>query len=51
MNDTVTVIIAILIAILTLSVIHKHVELKVQIRDLINVTLRATKNDEKEESP
>ncbi|MDC0764934.1 hypothetical protein POF51_29875 [Brevibacillus sp. AG] len=51
MNETVTIIIAVLFTILTLTVIHKHIELKVQVRDLIKVTLRANKNEEKEEPP
>lgn len=50
MNEPVTVV-AVLISILTLSIIYKHVELTVQIRDMVNFKLRANKIDEKEEEP
>lgn len=48
MNEIITII-AVLISILALSVIYKHIELTVQIRDMVNVTLRANKSNEKEE--
>ena len=53
MNETTITIIAGLIAVLAICIIYRHVSLTIQIRDLVNVSLQANKEQEspkKEES-
>ncbi|GAA4719515.1 hypothetical protein [Brevibacillus fulvus] len=45
MNETVVTIIAILIGTLSLVFVYKQIELKVQIKDILNVTLKANKTN------
>ncbi|CAM5780338.1 MULTISPECIES: hypothetical protein [Brevibacillus] len=53
MNETTITIIAGLVAVLAICIIYRHVSLTIQIRDIVNVSLQANKEQEsqkKEES-
>ncbi|CAM3680702.1 MULTISPECIES: hypothetical protein [Brevibacillus] len=53
MNETTITIIAGLIAVLAICIIYRHVSLTIQIRDIVNVSLQANKEQEspKKEEP
>ncbi len=49
MNENTITIVAILISVLVVFVVYKHIELTVHIRDIVNVTLKANRNNNEEE--
>lgn len=46
MNETTITIIAGLVAVLAICIIYRHVSLTIQIRDIVNVSLQANKEQE-----